>query len=113
MLPSKKRISREVFPKRLFSGKTIHGPHFVVHHFPLKKEIPRYAVIVSKKAIKTSVKRHHLKRRVYEIIEKFEKTNHIFGGYYIIVCKKTENNTDFSTLAIELKDIFLKFQKEQ
>ena len=67
MFPRRKRLPREFFPGALKSRR-LSSEHFSVV-FP--QEASGYAVVIAKKAVRLSVERHRLKRRVLAALEKF------------------------------------------
>ena len=51
------------------NGKTVRGKMMVARFIPNPhRELPRFAVVVSKKVYKSAVKRNRIRRRIYEII---------------------------------------------
>jgi ribonuclease P protein component len=51
------------------NGSTARGAHMMAKFVPnAKRELPRFAVVVSKKVYKSAVKRNRIRRRIYEII---------------------------------------------
>jgi ribonuclease P protein component len=51
------------------NGKTGRAAHLVIKFVPnQKRQLPRFAVVVSKKIFKSAVKRNRVRRRIFEII---------------------------------------------
>jgi ribonuclease P protein component len=51
------------------NGETARGSMMAARFAPNKhRELPRFAVVVSKKVYKSAVKRNRIRRRIYEII---------------------------------------------
>jgi ribonuclease P protein component len=71
VFPRKKRLSRASFPSVLKAGRRFSSQHLSVV-IPKKGGLPSeangYAVVVSKKVARLSVKRHQIKRRVLAAI---------------------------------------------
>lgn len=67
MFPRRERLSRELIPSIIKSGRRFSSPHLSVL-IPKNGVLPPkkrgYAVIIPKKAERLSVKRHAIKRRI-------------------------------------------------
>lgn len=54
------------------NGQVVRNSNMMVKYAPnLKRENPRFAVVVSKKVYKSAVKRNRIRRRLYEIIRRY------------------------------------------
>lgn len=54
------------------NGKVARSGHMAIKYVPnSKRDLPRFAVVVSKKVYKSAVKRNRIRRRLYEIIRRF------------------------------------------
>jgi len=65
MIARRNRLARADFPTLLKSGKRAFSEHFSIIYSDV---VCGYAVIVSKKIIKTAIGRHLIKRRVFSIL---------------------------------------------
>lgn len=51
------------------NGQTVRGAHLMLKFTPnAKRQVPRFAVVVSKKIFKSAVKRNRIRRRIFEIL---------------------------------------------
>lgn len=72
MIPSNRKVSKELFKILLKTGRFYQSESFSVRTFFYPKlSHSRFSVVVSKKVEKTSVRRNLLKRRLYAILAPF------------------------------------------
>ncbi len=98
MLAKKYRLSAEDF---LSSGyHSLRSAHFVLKFWPNRAKFNRYGVSVANRIEPSSVKRHSLKRKIYDNIKRWpnQGLNILF-----IYTKKTSNLE--TTLAQELPEL--------
>lgn len=89
MLPIKRRIKKELFPRIAKEGSFVHGDNFYFRLLENKDEKPSlFAFVVSAKVKNTSVGRHLIKRQLSAVIEGVLET--IRGGFYCIVYVKND-----------------------
>lgn len=69
MLPKKNRLSRAQFGEVFGTGLVFSSGHFSIKWINAQELAkPRFAVVVSKKISKSSVGRHKIRRRCYEVV---------------------------------------------
>lgn len=68
MLPKSERLDTKRFNEIIASGKNISAGSF--YFKALKSDKLRFAVVISKKVAKSAIKRHFIKRRVFNSIMK-------------------------------------------
>lgn len=73
MLPKKKRITKDIFQTVLRKGNIVSGSFFLFRY--IKETSPQYAFVVSKKIVKTAIKRNSLRRRGYNILRQYNLKN--------------------------------------
>ncbi|MFA6407937.1 MAG: ribonuclease P protein component [Candidatus Paceibacterota bacterium] len=66
MFSRRERLSRAQFPSALKYGRRLSSEHFLLV-IP-KKDVQGYAVIIPKKVVRLSSRRHRLKRQVLEAL---------------------------------------------
>jgi ribonuclease P protein component len=95
MLPKTQRISTKRFGEIMTSGKNISAGGFYLK--TLKSDSVRFAVAVPKKVAKSAIKRHLLKRRVFNIL-RLNKGLFPAGDYIIFLNKEVAdfNKDQFS-----------------
>lgn len=94
MIVRRNRLARIDFSALLKSGRRINTLHFSLLYSPT---VSGYAVVVSKKVIKTAVGRHKIKRRVQSIL------NTVTSSYgYVIFARKGVNTLSFFEIQEEL-----------
>lgn len=105
MLPKISRINTSRFSEIVKSGKNLSFGPFYLKFLP-NPEV-RFAVVVPKKAIKGAIKRHLLKRRVFNAIK---DNKHLFSpSDYIIFVTKEVENLSFEQISVKIKEIANKF----
>lgn len=91
MLKSSNRIKQKEFQVFFKSGKSIHAPLFtLVYGVQTQKTLilqPKCSVVVPKTVAKKAVDRNKIRRRVYGILRKNQKTLKN-KGFYIFLTKK-------------------------
>ncbi len=70
MLSRKYRATRPEVEQVIKTGTTVSGNLFYAKISREAKEMPKFAIVISKKIEKTSAGRHLLKRRISSVIEK-------------------------------------------
>ena len=103
MFPQKQRVPRKLI-EEIFKNKT---KNFSTVNFFVKKQennltFPRFAVIVSKKIDKSSVKRHTVKRK---ILNQIKKTNTTSAKDFVITPKNNLSGTKTTEIIEELGKI--------
>lgn len=86
-------------------GKTIRRPDMSLVFAENKKGFTRFAVVVSKKVLKTAVGRNRIRRRVYEAIrldfDKFKKPR----DYIFVIYNSKIANIPFSELQKQIRSL--------
>lgn len=95
MLPKTQRISTKRFGEIMTSGKNISVGGFYLK--VLDGPLPRFAVAVPKKVAKSAIRRHLLKRRVFNIL-RLNKNLFPAGDYIIFANKEAVEMTPEQTL---------------
>lgn len=89
MLSSKFRFHSRGGVKYTYQkGKTIRTPKLSLVFAPNKKHKQRYAVVVSKKVLKTAVGRNRIRRRLYEAIRLSFNPNLKFDCIFVVYSKE-------------------------
>ena len=71
MLPIKRRVKKESFPKIMKDGVFLHAPNFYLRFLDRKDNSPSlFGFVVPNKVKKTSVGRHLIKRKLTVVVEK-------------------------------------------
>jgi ribonuclease P protein component len=112
MLPKERRLTTHMVKDVLMKGKIYHGEHFLLRYLlsPTDKT-SKYAVIISKKQLKTAVSRNIFRRRVYSIIRKYETL--VSKPYFVaIMAKKGAENLKVVALDQEIMTIFKGFSSK-
>ncbi len=112
MLSSKYRFHSRGGVKYTYQkGKTIRTPKLSLVFAPNKKQKQRYAVVVSKKVLKTAVGRNRIRRRLYEAIrlgfDPSLKLDCIF-----VIYSKDFVNMDFNQIKSLVKELLEKAKIE-
>lgn len=96
-------------------GKTIRSPKLSLVFIPNSRGFTRFAVVISKKVLKSAVDRNRVRRRIYETIRKnFEfippKTDYIFVVFSkdFLTIPQKELEDILSTLISETKTCYNK-----
>jgi ribonuclease P protein component len=108
MLKKDNRIkSPIIFQKTLSQGEKKDSQYFKIIFFKNNENISRFAVIVSTKVNKLSVKRNFLKRRVKNILR--ETISVLPKGFdALIFVKKDCFNISFNEMQGQLKELLIK-----
>ncbi len=115
MLPIKRRIKTESFPKIMKEGFFVHSDNFYLKILsPTSLELrganlppSRFGFVVPNKVKKTSVGRHLIKRRITAVVEKL--LINIKSGFSVIVfAKKDVSALPYSDIEKEIKDLLIK-----
>ena len=107
MLPKQHRLNRAQFGEVFSIGSSLFGGHFSVKWIN-SREItkPQFAVVVSKKVSKSSVRRHRVRRRCYEVVR--ELLPHVKGSARsIIFARSGVTSLSFYALREELRKLFV------
>jgi ribonuclease P protein component len=87
MLPTNRRVKKELFPEIMKKGLFLHGVNFYFKVLERKDDKPSlFSFVVPAKIVKTSVKRHLIKRKMSAVIEGVIKN--IKPGYSVLVFLK-------------------------
>lgn len=108
MLSYKKRFHGHGSMRYLYSnGSSIRSQKIVLRYIVnSRRKQSRFAVVVSKKVMKTAVGRNRIRRRIYEIIR--QEFNRIDGVYdvAIIVFHKSVKDMPYDELRNQVVDMF-------
>jgi ribonuclease P protein component len=109
MLASKYRFhSRGGVRYTYRKGKTIYGKKLTLIFAPNTRNARRFAVVVSKKILKSAVGRNRIRRRVYEAIRSLLSQYPNPNDYIFIVTSKEVADIPFDRLASRVKDVIHK-----
>ena len=113
MLSSKYRFHSRGGVKYTYQkGKTIRTPKLSLVFAPNKKQKQRYAVVVSKKVLKTAVGRNCIRRRFYEAIRlEFDPTLKL--DCIFVIYSKEFTKMDFSQIRELIKNLLAKASVEK
>ena len=113
MLSSKYRFHSRGGVKYTYQkGKTIRTPKLSLVFAPNKKQKQRYAVVVSKKVLKTAVGRNRIRRRFYEAIRlEFDSTLKL--DCIVVIYSKEFTKMDFSQIRELIKNLLAKASVEK
>ena len=108
MLSSKYRFHSRGGVKYTYQkGKTIRTPKLSLVFAPNKKQRQRYAVVVSKKVLKTAVGRNRIRRRLYEAIRlEFDPT--IKLDCIFVIYSKDFLKMDFEKIRAQIGELLAK-----
>ncbi len=115
MLPIKRRIKKDSFPKILERGVFVHSTNIYLCLLPknavisIKNEenLSLFGFVVSSKIEKTSVGRHFLKRKLSGSVEEILKS--IKSGFYcLFFAKKGMSNLSYSEIKEEVINLLKK-----
>lgn len=111
MLQSKNKISSTEFNQFYTPGKKSFSKNFRVSVvLGQDSDEPKYAVVISKKVVKTAVSRHKNKRKIYNIIRQiYPQFSSVKYGFVFI--QRDISLVDDSVLKSELLEIFRKLVK--
>lgn len=106
MFPSRERLSRELFPSAIKTGRRFSSPHLSVL-IPKTGVLPvgkrGYAIIVPKKVAKLSVKRHQIKRRVLAALRTLQLPQTL-----IVFPNSSASSVSYQDIKTELADLLSK-----
>ena len=109
MLPRRQKLSRKSFPAFNAPKTTWRGVSLVVR-FSLSKseELPRFAVVISKKTHNLASKRNKIRRTIYQCIRdhKVEFSRHM-GAKFVITLQKSTQTISNELIQSDIK-AFLK-----
>ena len=110
MLPRKNRVKRKQFEALLKESFLRHIPYFSMRSKRNNASLPfSFAVVVSKKVIKTAVGRNLIKRRVRAIVEELHHARKEEWNTSIVLFLKKEGTTlSFKELKLQIQDVFRK-----
>lgn len=109
MLASKYRFHSRGGVKYTYQkGKTIRTPKFSLVFTPNQRGKQRFAVVISKKVIKSAVGRNRVRRRVYEAIRLNLAEISESNDYIFIVFSKDLKTMDFT----EIEKLVLKLAEQ-
>lgn len=101
MLNKKERISRKEFNEIFPISKTKRGSFFVLKKY--NTPFFKASIVVSKKVLKSSVERHSLKRKIYDMLRFLNKESPLHGMHILLIQKlPTQEDT---LIFEELKNI--------
>lgn len=105
MLPTDKRVKKELFPEIMKKGLFLYKDLVSIKYLDRKDaKNSRFSFVIPSKIVKTSVKRHLIKRKMSSIVEKEEK-NLRKGLLVIFFLKKSVLRKDFNKLEKEILDL--------
>lgn len=112
MLSSKYRFHSRGGVKYTYQkGKTIRTPKVSLVFAPNKRMKQRYAVVVSKKVLKTAVGRNQIRRRVYEAI-RLEFNPNLKLDCIFVIYSKDFTKMDFDQIRAMISDLLEKAKTE-
>jgi len=85
MLPKQERLTTDEFDNVLANGRVVRNE--VLHLKYVVSQDKKFAIAVPKKIVKTSIMRHFVKRRIYNLLRK-EKDTFPNGHFVIFVSKE-------------------------
>jgi ribonuclease P protein component len=108
MLPINRRVKKELFPEIMKTGIFSHGNSFYIKYLDQKNDKPSlFSFVIPAKIVKTSVKRHKLKRKMTAVVEKHLKT--IRNGFWVLVfAKKDVSGASYVEIEKEILDLLSK-----
>lgn len=105
MLPTNKRVKKELFPEIMKKGLFLSKNLVSVRYLDRKDTgNSLFSFVIPSKIVKTSVKRHQIKRKMSAIVEKEEKKLKK-GLSVIFFLKKSVLFKDFNNLEKEILDL--------
>lgn len=112
MFPKKNRIKTAEINKLLSQKKFVSNELFILKTSENTEKITRFGVIVSKKVSKSAVKRHLIKRRIFNLIKDFSNKNKeefcFLNKDFLIILRPQIKNWSFTELKKYLIEIILK-----
>ena len=108
MLPIKRRVKKELFPKIMKEGIFLHGINFYLRFIDRKDSLPSlFSFVVPNKVKKTSVGRHLIKRKMTAVVEKLLTT--LKPGFSVIIfAKKDVSKVSFGETEKEIIELLRK-----
>lgn len=106
MLPSNRRIERQLFSQIMANSKRYHSTSFVFYLSPIndKSGTPsKFSFSISKKILKSAVLRNKQRRRGYSVIQKH--INSIKPNFFCFFVYKKGFCTKFSDLEKDIKGL--------
>lgn len=103
MFKKRHRLTKAMFDQSFRQGKRFHSPELQLIH---DKTTPDFhgAVVVGKKVYKKAVLRNKLRRRIYGVLYRWQKT-HQATGTYILVAKPSITSVDRKNLTTLVEKI--------
>ena len=98
MLSKNQRISRKTVNYLLKKGLKFNHQYFQAKYCLNKYHLNRYSVVISKKVLKLATDRNHLRRQIYEAIQKIDTISQLNHFDAIITVKSSPNNLTFTAL---------------
>jgi ribonuclease P protein component len=86
MLPKSERLDTKRFNEIIASGRNINAGGFYIKF--LSSEKARFAVVVSKKITKSAIKRHFIKRKVFNVLREIKQVFPV-SDYIVFVGKES------------------------
>src|SRR6185436_2219229 len=108
MISSSHRVSKNLFPKALSSGKNSSGTLHTLHVSKIEMPKSKFSVVVSKKVEKSAVKRNLLRRRCYSILKESEPS--LEKGIYLLFLKKDSARASFGELQSDINDSLKRYK---
>jgi ribonuclease P protein component len=106
MFPKPLRLTKS-FDILFRKGAKITAPFFVLRAVPAFDELPRIAIVVSKKTEKTAVGRNRIRRRLIAAAKEAGFPDCLFGRYRIVLIANEKVLTaEFSNLMEEIQKAF-------
>lgn len=107
MLPKAKRLTKRLFSESFSHSKITSNDYLTLRYKDNSGFEPKGSVVVSKKVAKNATDRNHLKRQLYEIIEKHLKNTE--KPYILMIFPKKPSTTlSFIDLEKEVKEVLIK-----
>ena len=102
MLKKKERLTKREFDRFFSSGKRVHSPVLQLIYTP--HESFHGAVVVGKKVHKRAVDRNKLRRRLYSVLYRYQKTEGR-SGVFICIAKPPAKEMTFTELKNEMETL--------
>lgn len=101
MLPKKERLDTKRFDEIIASGRNINAGAFYLK--ALNNDLLRFGVVIPKKVAKSAIKRHLLKRRVFNSIK--ENKGLFPVADYIVFANKDVLDMNMSQITENIKNM--------
>lgn len=99
MLPKQERLTTAEFDNVLANGRVVRNE--LLHLKYVVSQEKKFAVVVSKKIVKTSIMRHFVKRKIFNVLKKEKE---VFpNGQFVIFVSKEILTADFDTITQVLR----------